>query len=189
MMTEQPENEKIEKETKSDKHKLSWYQYSLRSLLIVMFLFCILFAWGGYKIRQAEKQKEAVAWVEKMGGSVVYDYQYDEKGNWNPMTQPPGPDWLREWIGVDYFCDVYEVNYLVVSKSIPDRHLEDLYPLVSLTHLRVLALTNSQVSNLSSLESLTNLERLYLSSTLVTKEEVQKLQLALPNCKIHWYRK
>jgi len=166
--------------------KLRWYQYSLRSLLIFMLVSGFFFAWLGEKVYKAREQRAAVAWVEEKGGGVFYVYEFDAEGNLNMNAQPPGPEWLREWIGIEYFCDVYEVNYLVVSQSKPDRHLEDVYPLVSLTHLRVLALSNSQVSNLSSLESLTNLETLYLSGTLVTKEEVQKLQLALPNCKIHW---
>ena len=70
-MSDEPEK------AKEPPQKRRWYQYSLRSLLIVMFLFCLLFAWGGYKVRQAEKQKAAVAWVEKNGGWVGYDYQYD----------------------------------------------------------------------------------------------------------------
>ena len=83
--------------------KRRWYQYSLRSLLIVMFLFCILFAWGGYKIRQAEKQKGIVALVKESGNDVYYNYQLI------PDAVPPGPDWLRNLIGIDYFSNVEAV--------------------------------------------------------------------------------
>ena len=55
--------------------KRRWYQYSLRTLLIVMVLFCFLFAWVGVKIREGIKQRNVVEWVEQMGGEVYYDYQ------------------------------------------------------------------------------------------------------------------
>ena len=98
---------KVETEQKLERR---WYQYSLRTLLIVMVLLCFLFAWGGYKIRQAERQKEVVAWVREKGGWVIYDYEYDAKGKWIPDAEPPCPDWLRNLIGIDYLYDVDKVS-------------------------------------------------------------------------------
>ncbi|MCH7729863.1 MAG: leucine-rich repeat domain-containing protein [Planctomycetes bacterium] len=62
----------------------------------------------------------------------------------------------------------------------------DLSPLAGLTNLKVLDLDSTQATDLSPLEGLTNLERLFLRNTQVTKEDVQKLQKALPNCTIKW---
>ena len=63
-MSNQPENDTSEKETKADKPKRRWYQYSLRSLMIVMTVLCV---WLGYISNEAMNQKAAV-WVEEVGG-------------------------------------------------------------------------------------------------------------------------
>jgi Leucine-rich repeat (LRR) protein len=48
----------------------------------------------------------------------------------------------------------------------------------------MLALIAPQVSDLSPLAELKNLQNLYLNNTQVTEEQVQELRQALPNCKI-----
>ncbi len=62
--------------------------------------------------------------------------------------------------------------------------VSDLSPLASLSNLRRLFLNGTVVSDLSPLASLTNLRRLFLNGTKVTKEEIAKLQAALPNCRV-----
>ena len=158
-MTDHFENDKPEEETEP---KRRWYQYSLRSLVLVMTVVCL---WLGYISNEARKQRNAVAWVEEMGGHVEYDYEplnpIDVKIQdgkvyfYEIVPEPPGPDWLREWIGIDYFSDVARV-YLM----------------------------DTIIKDLSQLESLTNLKLLTLSYPEVSEEEVQKLQEALPNCQI-----
>ena len=138
------------------KAKRRWYQYSLRSLVIVMVLLCFLFAWVGVKIRQAEKQKEIVAWVRKNGGGVGYDYEYDANGYYLPDAKPPGPDWLREWIGIHYFCNIQAVMF---RGGIND-------------------------SELTPLQGLPFLESIGFFVEFGTNQEFQKLQSEFPNCEI-----
>ena len=154
-------------------HKRRWYQYSLRSLMILMTVLCI---WLGYLSNEARKQRNVVAWVEDKLGAVRYDYEYIENVGWSD-NEPPGPDWLREWIGIDYFCDVTGVVILGGNAI-------DLTPLKDLVALESLIVFNTPVLDLSPLEVLTNLKEVKLIWTSVTKEDVQKLQKALPNCDI-----
>ena len=57
------------------KRKRRWFQFSLRSLLIVVVIVAIPCAWLGWKIDQKRRECEAVAAIIKAGGIVVYDYQ------------------------------------------------------------------------------------------------------------------
>ena len=55
------------------------------------------------------RQRRAVERVKKLGGSVVYDYQY-RGGKLNLVATPPGPELLRRWVGDDAFATVECVN-------------------------------------------------------------------------------
>ena len=68
--------------------------------------------------------------------------------------------------------------------------VSDLSPLAELKNLRSFSLDRNEVSDLSPLAGMENLEELRLEGTKVTEEQIDKLKLALPNCKIrhkgHW---
>ncbi len=70
------------------KPKLRWFQYSLRTLLILVTLFAIPCSWLAVKRHQAQREREAAAAFEKLGGSVAW-------------SNPSGPVWLRKLIGDD----------------------------------------------------------------------------------------
>ena len=87
--------------------KLRWYQYRLRSLLLLMLLVSLGMSWLAVKMKAAREQKAAVKAITKLCGAVGYDYQKD----WSDTTsQPPGPAWLRNWLGEDLFVNVRTVE-------------------------------------------------------------------------------
>ena len=67
-----------------------------------------------------------------------------------------------------------------------DTSVRDLTPLAELKDLMNLFLDDTQVRDLTPLAELTNLRMLYLNKTPVSKEQVEELRKALPNCEIHW---
>ena len=90
--------------------KLRWYQFSLRSLLL-LFLFCTIpFGWLGVKMQRAREQKQAVEAIKKLGGRVQYDYQRDASGAPIKGAKPPGPAWLRQLLGDDCFTNVVALS-------------------------------------------------------------------------------
>lgn len=148
---------------------------SLRMVLLLTTVFCI---WVAVKVHRVNQQKEAVAWVTGVGGTVSYDYEIGNPAAWNP----PGPDWLRKLLGIDYFATVNVVElpydttdisplanlsnleYLLLSET----QVSDLTPLAQLTELKYLDLWETPVNDLSPLASLTKLETLYLNGTQVS---------------------
>ena len=71
------------------KSKRRWYQFSLRTLLIVMLLSCFVFAWIGVRMRQARENrdrvatvKDAVVAIEKLGGFVKSEYEKRRPQTW-----------------------------------------------------------------------------------------------------------
>ena len=95
--------------TAHTKLKRRFVRFSLRTLLLFMLVVCVALGW---KVERTRKQRDTVAWVHQMGGSVVYDYEVDDNGRRVPNAEPPGRKWLRNLLGIDYFDDVVEVDLL-----------------------------------------------------------------------------
>src|SRR5437867_11243655 len=70
--------------------KLRWYQFSLRSMFIVVTLLAIPCGWYGMKMQQVKRQREVVAAIVKLGGRVEW-------------LEPSGPRWMRWLLGDDLF--------------------------------------------------------------------------------------
>ncbi len=84
------------------KPKRRWLRFSLRSLLLLVLVLCVVLGW---QVGWARKQRAAVAWIRQQpDGSVAYDYERLQFPSPNP--QPSAPNWLVELLGIDYFATV-----------------------------------------------------------------------------------
>lgn len=162
--------------------RLRWYQFRLRTLLVLVLVCVTPCIWFASRMQKARKQKAAVAAIRNRGGEVFYDYQFEGSGL--DLHAPlPGPEWLRDRLGIDFLADVYYVG--MESSTIRD---SDIEPVRDLPRLRWLRLTLSGITDagLQQLEGLTSLERLAIENTKVTEDGVTKFRRAVPNCKIEW---
>src|SRR5262245_18603147 len=91
-----------------------WLRFSLRTLLVAMTILCV---WLGLKVNAARRQREAVAAIAKSGAIIRYDYEMisvpgsPNTLGYNPNAAPPGPAWLRGFLGEDFFCDVIGIFF------------------------------------------------------------------------------
>ena len=182
--------------TNATKPKRRFLRFSLRTLLVVMLVVCVVL---GRKVEQVRKQREVVAWIEQMGGQVRYDYEIDDNRRRLPNPRPPGPIFLRKLLGDDFFSIVVRVDYIgpefsdvtplagltnLTSLALISTEVSDVTPLAGLTSLKRLNLEHTEVSDVTPLTGLTSLLELKLGNTHVSKEDYEMLQKALPNCKI-----
>lgn len=75
-------------------------QFSSRLLLVLVGCLC---AWLGVTANAARTQRELVKAILAAGGEVFYDWQVTDDGSDSGLEHPPGPDWLRRWLGDEYF--------------------------------------------------------------------------------------
>ncbi len=187
--------------------KRRFFRYSLRTLMIVVTLFCI---WLGITAKRAREQKYAVEAIRELGGMVFYEHQaipFFAIGRSPPgfTIVEPGPKWLRRFIGDEYFFTVSLVNLGELKTDDAS-----LAAIKRLTNVKTLDLRNTQVTDigLKHLKGWTDLTSLNLRDTNITDaglehlkglakllvlqlnnkvsdESVKELQQALPNCKIY----
>src|SRR5437762_7027635 len=96
--------------TATPKPRRPWFQFGLRTLLLMVTIASAGFGWLGVKVRQVHRQRAAVEAIRKLGGEVLYDYEVDSKGHRVQSPIPPGPACLRELAGDDFFANVVYVS-------------------------------------------------------------------------------
>jgi len=177
-----------------------WFRFRLRTMLVAIAMISL---WLSTTANRANKQRRAVEKIKAAGGVVGYDYEVD--GNFNRREDdpsPPGPDWLRNLIGVDYFATVIYVEFntaddqsLAVVKDLPnlraleltddvkltDAGLECVRDLPQLEALYIDGCEKLTDACLRHLRSLKHLSCLIQLSTGISLEGLQDLQRALPN--------
>lgn len=88
-------------------------QFSLRALLLITALVAGGAAWLGAKIDRCRQMQSVVDKIRQCGGTVQYDYEFDENGEWinAGCRPPPGPAWLRAIVGDCLFSEPVSVAF------------------------------------------------------------------------------
>ncbi len=124
----------------TSKTHLRWFQFGLRSLLIVMTLACIGMSWVDVKIQKARQQKEAVAAITAAGGRICYEVS----------LRNAAPDWLVERLGEDFFQTAAGVVFRKRANDADLVYLADL-PEVTTVNLVGTQVTDAGLERLSAL--------------------------------------
>jgi len=85
---------------------------------------------------------------------------------------------------IDDLSPIYKLSN-ISRLTIANSQVSDLAPLAKLVNLQFLNLNTPKASDLSPLFKLSNLETLTLKDMQVPEAEINKLEKALPNCKVH----
>jgi hypothetical protein len=96
------------------------FQFSLRTLLLFVSVVGVLCGYLGMFIQSAQKQRKAVAQIQRLGGQVNYDYEF---GHHDSPPTPPGPSFLRRIFGEDAFANVKYVSLYSETNTIRDEDL------------------------------------------------------------------
>lgn len=166
------------------------FQFTLRTLLVVVAVGGVLGGWVGSGLREQWRQQAAAGELEKVGGVCWWDGR---------------PQWLEKVLGRYCFQSVISVRFK--STQVTDAGLEHLQGLgqlevlyldgtkitdaglahlSGLSQLAHLALDNTKVTDagLKYLAGLSRLTYLQLSGTKVSEEGASALKTLLPSCYI-----
>jgi hypothetical protein len=156
-------NESQSEPAATPKLKRRWFQYSTRVLLVVVTVSGVMLGIVGWR---AERQRQAVASVKRIGGHVYYNYTETlEPG----LELPTFPRWLpRDW------CE----NVVMVEIETDKLTDADLVHLQAFSELESLALYSPHVTDagLMHLRGISTLVVLKLDLAQVTDAGVMQLQ-------------
>jgi len=141
-------------DTETPKPKRRWYQYSLRTLFVVMTMVACFCSWYAYEMNEAAKRRAAIEEIKTIGGMVFY---YD--ADIYPVMPAGGepPDWyslLRQLHGDEHLGNA--ISVFLDGTQITDA---DLIHLKGLTELEGLYLHGTQITD-AGLVHLRDLPRL-----------------------------
>ena len=143
---------------------------SLRVVFVALTICCISIGW--YVLR-AQHQRACVSSIIENGGSVIYSYPY-KTGKYDPASTLPGPQWLRDLLGLDYFDQVYGVDF-------SNKNITELPDLSGVSGIRTLWLRNTNVADLAFASKLHKLESLWIADT-----RIASLAPIAKNNKLKW---
>lgn len=137
-----PASSSLTPEIAKPKSPRRWFRFSLATLFLVLTIGCICL---GVIVNRAHRQQRAAAMVARTGFLIQYSYEIDGDGRFIPNATPPGPAWLRDRLGIEYFGDIVSVApAFLTDTQLSDR---DLACLRNLSKLRSLSIPNSQITD------------------------------------------
>lgn len=85
-------------------------RYKLRTLLIAV---TICGVWLGIQVNRVNRQRRAIATISGLRALIHFEHEYENEQSLNriPNAVPPGPVWLRNFIGEDYFRRAAVVDF------------------------------------------------------------------------------
>jgi hypothetical protein len=143
------------------------FQFSLRSLLILMAAVAVPFSWLAVEMQRARRQNDAVAALQKGGyAGARYDYENFDAETGDFVGSVSGTEWLRNMLGLDFFSNVKEISF-ASQAPLAD---EGMKCLRDLPHLQNLGLYRCSVTDagLENVEGLDDLRWLALGETAIT---------------------
>lgn len=142
-------------------------RFSLLSLLIAITVCAV---WISVSSNRAGKLHRAIEQLSDTGCQIGYDFEFDGTVRVkNP--RPQGPEFLRKWLGDEYFVDVVLVKFPYSATRNQDlNHLKDL------PNVRVLDLDCATVDDIAVVAHLSKLRYLDLENTKITNEALEHLR-------------
>jgi hypothetical protein len=158
------------------------FRFSLTTGLTLLTGLCV---WLGASIERVKTQKRVVEAVQREGGIVMYDYQFDGRRE-DMDAEPDSPRWLRRLFGVDFFHDVTmlqlgdETSYAELFPESRPLLKEELYRIMALPELKRVVLdrqmTTQQIEAISRGTGIEEMDVLTSDGNDVTAQLLRRRQ-------------
>ena len=160
--------------------KRRWYQFSLRTLIVVIVLLSVLFGTLSAWLQRGRRQTQAVATIRKYKGNITYDYMShhnaDGSVSYGHKVDSPVPVWLIRWLGVDFFHEVVSID---ADSGSQHAVWDAIGQFPEVTRLSVSGSSLQGPVDVTSLSKLRRLRSLLISGDTIRGEDLRCLQDAV----------
>ena len=132
----------------------AWWRRVRLSIRGLMVLVLVVGGGLGWFIHRAAVQRDAVRAIQAAGGTVSYDYQ--QARPFDLYSAPPGPKWLVDRIGLDFFATVTSVTIKTPQTDAILAHVGQL-PRLQYLSARGVSVTDASLAHLAGLSELRGL--------------------------------
>jgi hypothetical protein len=142
--------------------------------MLFMTVLAVVAALIAHRFEEAGRQREAGRQLHQYFGAAYYDYQVDETGQYlGKVATPPGPEWLRSLVGIDFLSRVTMVQFWEENSPGTDAYalFRDLPRLETLIFFD----TSFRGEGVAHLAKLPRLRRLILNRSVFGEENVKPL--------------
>jgi len=143
-------------------------RYSLRTFLLTITAIAVVL---GVAVTRARTQRDAIDKIQRLRGSMTYEYQEVAPRTWSSAGKPRGPKWLRRVFGPHYFD---RPNRVDVDDPPNEQWAEAVNRLPSVKYLLVNG-QNISDEALGRLTRLVNLWELQLTKTSIGDDGLKRL--------------
>ena len=147
--------------------------YSLRTLFVVTTSSAFFLGWLRTRVTAANRQRDLVQQIERLGGHVGYRHEWDDKTNRVSKNGMPGPAMLRNFFGDHFFLTPSLILFSEFQGT--DEDLEPIRHLKTVTHVGIVDSPNVRDGVIDWLIQLPKLNDLSLYGTNVGSEAILRL--------------
>ncbi len=143
------------------------FQFGIGSLLVLAVAVALPCSWLAVEMKTAREQEEVVEAIEKLRGTVMYDWQSTADFAARSHARPQANSWLRSLLGDHSFSTIVHVSFY--NSQVTDTDLG--YCLGRLPNLRSLSLVETPHltdASFQYIKALSEIKGLYLCTWTVT---------------------
>lgn len=143
-------------------------RYNLKLLLLMTTAIAIFL---GMTARKAERQRQAVEIVQRLGGQARFDFEFNDQMQWQHKAVLPGPSWLHRWLGPEYSRTLIVLS--LSDTNVGDKDLERLSELAP--DVKQIWLQRTEVTDvgLRYLVRFRQLEKVALDESNITDQGIE----------------
>jgi hypothetical protein len=147
------------------------FQFSIRSLLILVVAIAMPCSWLAVAIQRANTQRNLVTQITHATCTIGYDWEWDATGSYIRSGRLPEPRWLVSLLGADFFETIVLVDCTTNATDVT------LAKIARLGTLQDLSLNGTQVTDdgMERVRQLTELKKLSLWETQIGNRGLEKL--------------
>ncbi len=145
------------------------FNFSLRTLFVVVLLAAVPLGFFARNLQLAARQRQAIEALEKSGFVCNYSYGVDKRGQ--EVYEPQTPAWLISFFGKDFFYNAESIEGTRV------KNVEELARIVDLPRLHSFSLQYTPADAITPhLSNLDHLKSLTLSYCELTDRSIEHLR-------------